>query len=1054
MTVGTGYLITVTNGFGYATDQCAIWVDWNKNQDFTDPGEQITVTGTPGVGPYLATITPPTGTAAGTTRMRVRISGQGSFNSCGTTMYGETEDYTINIGGTPPTKDVGVIELLTPVTGTTLGANETVKVRICNFGTVAQSNIPVGYIVNGGATVTETVTATVAPGATYDYTFTQKANMGTLGGMYTFLSYTSLTGDQNSANDGVTRTIFHAWAQYQKVVQGEYFINTDPGVGNGIAISGTYNLVDVTINLTNLNLPAGSRVYVRLKSQNGKWSFPRSFKRQNYMPNMNATLNFCEYFINTDPGQGNGTSTTITGGITNINNLNVPVGSHLYVRVKDSFGRWSKPMGIKRNAWFPNQNATLTFAEYFLNSDPGQGNGTSVSVTSGIINLTNLNVPVGSKIYARVKDSFNRWSQPWGIKRLGYYTMTGAELQNGEYFLDTDPGQGNGSPLTFTGGIADLANFDLPLGSVAYVRVKDTYNRWSYPRGYKRPGIINSKGSDLAAVEYFINADPGQGNGIQLPFSSGTVHIDSLTLHHHDVVYVRSKDSFNRWGPPSIWKYHFKDFQKAEYKIKLAAGGTTTLPLPLRLIPPPDSTCGWVGKKDTLTWHKNDTIWARFQDQDGFYTNWKRGVIAYARADTTICAGASVILTATGGGSYLWSNGQSGPSIQVFPAVTTKYWVTVSDGAGASSVDTVIVSVNQLPVAGSIFGMKDVCAGATVTTYTTPIMNGASSYIWSLPPGATGSSTTNSITVTYPGNASSGLIKVKGVNTCGQGQQASLLVHVYNCAAGPSGIIAGPSVVSPGSENKVYSVVQISNATTYIWSIPVGSSIVAGFNTNSVTINYSDTAVSGIIQVYGANACGNGLPSPAFYVTVNTLVPPVRDVKNVNVLNSQSECYDATQTVTIAGNNSIFTVENGGQANVIAGETIILKPMTKVYPGGYFHAWITSIGEFCSTDKSFLATGNVINKDSFSEENGSQNNRTMVVYPNPTTGSFTLEFQDGDIPVQTKVKILDMRGNIVVEKESILTNRMVFSLDGRQAGIYFLHTLRGNRVENTKIIKK
>ncbi|MEI6436503.1 MAG: GEVED domain-containing protein [Bacteroidota bacterium] len=473
MTVGTGYAITINNGFGYSTDQCAIWVDWNKDQDFTDAGEQITVSGTPGLGPYTATITPPTGTAAGTTRMRVRISGQGSFTSCGTTMYGETEDYTVNIGGTPSTTDIGVVDLLTPVTGTTVGSTETVKVRIYNFGTVAQSNFPVSYLVNSGTLVTETVTATVAPGVTYDYTFTQKANMSTLGATYTVQTYTNLTGDQNSANDGVTRTIFHAWAQNQKVVQGEYFINTDPGVGNGIAITGTYNLVDVTVNITNLNLPVGSRLYVRFKSQNGKWSFPRSFKRESYLSNLNATLTGCEYFVNTDPGQGNGTTATITSGTANIANLNVPVGSRVYVRVKDSFGRWSKPMGIKRNAWFSNQNATLTYAEYFLNTDPGQGNGTSVSVTSVIINLTNLNQPVGTKIYVRVKDSFNRWSQPMGITRQGWYSIQGSTLTYAEYFINTDPGNGNGTPLSITGGNVTIPNLNTPVGSKVYIRGKD-----------------------------------------------------------------------------------------------------------------------------------------------------------------------------------------------------------------------------------------------------------------------------------------------------------------------------------------------------------------------------------------------------------------------------------------------------------------------------------------------------------------------------------------------------------------------------------------------------
>ncbi len=93
--VGESYLITVTNGNGYSSDQCGIWVDWNQDIDFTDPGEQIPVTGSPGAGPYTAMITPPPGAVNGPTRMRVRITYSGTLSPCGSTTYGEVEDYTL-----------------------------------------------------------------------------------------------------------------------------------------------------------------------------------------------------------------------------------------------------------------------------------------------------------------------------------------------------------------------------------------------------------------------------------------------------------------------------------------------------------------------------------------------------------------------------------------------------------------------------------------------------------------------------------------------------------------------------------------------------------------------------------------------------------------------------------------------------------------------------------------------------------------------------------------------------------------------------------------------
>ena len=72
--INVGYAISVINGdTTWPTDQCGIWVDWNRDYDFNDAGETIAVSGSPGTGPYTATITPPGSAVPGPTRMRIRI---------------------------------------------------------------------------------------------------------------------------------------------------------------------------------------------------------------------------------------------------------------------------------------------------------------------------------------------------------------------------------------------------------------------------------------------------------------------------------------------------------------------------------------------------------------------------------------------------------------------------------------------------------------------------------------------------------------------------------------------------------------------------------------------------------------------------------------------------------------------------------------------------------------------------------------------------------------------------------------------------------------------
>ncbi|NQU84212.1 MAG: exo-alpha-sialidase, partial [Mariniphaga sp.] len=96
MNFDNSYEITVTNGCPDQQSQCGIWIDWNKNDDFTDD-EPITVNDTPGNGPYTATIAPPAEAQLGITSMRIRITNMGIVNPCGTTPRGEVEDYSINL---------------------------------------------------------------------------------------------------------------------------------------------------------------------------------------------------------------------------------------------------------------------------------------------------------------------------------------------------------------------------------------------------------------------------------------------------------------------------------------------------------------------------------------------------------------------------------------------------------------------------------------------------------------------------------------------------------------------------------------------------------------------------------------------------------------------------------------------------------------------------------------------------------------------------------------------------------------------------------------------
>ncbi len=99
MFVGDSYQIIVTNGDpNWEVDQCSAWVDWNQDAEFGED-ERIDFEGSPGVGPYNGTIIPPVGATSGVTTMRVRITYNNLPEPCGTTSWGEVEDYSVIVQG-------------------------------------------------------------------------------------------------------------------------------------------------------------------------------------------------------------------------------------------------------------------------------------------------------------------------------------------------------------------------------------------------------------------------------------------------------------------------------------------------------------------------------------------------------------------------------------------------------------------------------------------------------------------------------------------------------------------------------------------------------------------------------------------------------------------------------------------------------------------------------------------------------------------------------------------------------------------------------------------
>ena len=290
------------------------------------------------------------------------------------------------------------------------------------------------------------------------------------------------------------------------ITAAEYFIDADPGAGNGIALSigASGNIINFTAAIPTTSLSTGFHtIAIRTRDANGVWGLfeTRAFYISTSTADATA-ITAAEYLIDNDPGAGNGNALSIgsSGNVVNftasIPTTSLANGFHtLAIRTKDASDKWG--LFEVRAFYISTSTANagaIVAAEYFIDADPGAGNGTSINISASgnTVNFT-ASIPTNSlsngfhTLAIRTKNSDGVWGL---FENRAFYISTSALdmgiITAAEYFIDTDPGVGNGSPLSVTtpGNTVNqtfLAN--VPIGTTGgthqlAIRTRDVNGVW------------------------------------------------------------------------------------------------------------------------------------------------------------------------------------------------------------------------------------------------------------------------------------------------------------------------------------------------------------------------------------------------------------------------------------------------------------------------------------------------------------------------------------------------------------------------------------------------
>lgn len=226
----------------------------------------------------------------------------------------------------------------------------------------------------------------------------------------------------------------------------------------------------------------------------------------------------------------------------------------------------------------------LLNTEYFWGADPGQGNGSPMVAVDGsygqvletvLAETVALPSPGEHTFSIRAKDEDGNWGPVFQtlIQVLaGAVSFPDIQVSEGEYYWDTDPGEGNGGPLLALDGNyddaleaigADITQLPAAGMHVLSLRILDVNSHWSAPFSIVvevLPGSVSFPAIHVAAAEYWFNTDPGEGMATAMLAADGAFDhavkavkggaIPVPVTEGINVLWMRAKDDDGGWGPP------------------------------------------------------------------------------------------------------------------------------------------------------------------------------------------------------------------------------------------------------------------------------------------------------------------------------------------------------------------------------------------------------------------------------------------------------------------------------------------------------------------------
>jgi len=411
-----------------------------------------------------------------------------------------------------------------------------------------------------------------------------------------------------------------------------------------------------------------------------------------------------------------------------------------------------------------------------------------------------------------------------------------------------------------------------------------------------------------------------------------------------------------------------------------------------------------------------------------------------AAGPTSFCSGSSVQLNANNytGGTYLWSNGATTPSVTVNTSGT--YAVTITSPSGCTATSNAI-TLNVLPApaaAITVSGNTTICSNQSVSL----AVSGTGNYLW------TNGLTTQSISPTTTGSYG---VTVTGSNGC-QTSVAPIAITVLTAptaaisANGPTTFCAGGSVT-----------LTATGGATYVWSNNQTGAQLTPTTSGNYTV--TATAANGCQDTESMSVTVNPLPAN-FIVASGPLTfcqggsVTLSAQAGNTVLWSNSNTSTSIEVSTAGTYSAQLTSPAGCSVSTNALTVVVNAPTASTLNETALDGYILNGILYTQSGTYVQITTNAAGCDSTITLNltltvglDESNVLTFSVQPNPTDAIFTLVASEA---LYSNYVIQDAQGKVVATGNLTGTSTTI-NIDQVARGIYFLKV--GEAAEAIRIVK-